>query len=568
MLCGTLLNGWKSFLLRYFSDFKSRLQRVVWTAKKRLALKICQLLLRDDALNRQELTHFAGLVGRELSKLAWLRYNDHEYAYIEDGIELMERAWVLCQDADVACRLGLMYQRANRNDDAIALYRDAFRAHPAHSDLRYQAAIQVLRFGEHVDVCEHFQAALGVDPNDPFARFVVEVLNNFDPSVELLLSKIRFDSDERPCALLSFAVWGDSYIADFMRQACAALLADGNLPALARHYRPHIVVFTTSESERTVRENALFGRISALASVHFMHFKPHWIHQSAKVVEHYGDRLGPHYALNCKFLLFASAHRAALEVGRRIDALVTPMGTDNVFNDGAFTHMMEIMKGEFDVVAVTGFRLLRSAIEPTIEAKYRQPDGILRIPSDDYARLLAEHIPDNYFAHSKEYTHFPLLLCWRVSDDEVLVHSNHYHPVCIRAAKIKQPLGLTIDPVDGRFMQRNLPDTSRIHVVQDCRVALSDWGDDPLIVPPSRRPPMVNEISLWLWMCWDSLRSFYFLTPVRVGRPTSSAAWERAELEAADLVGRILAESERKEANNRHRKAWWPAEAGRPLRQN
>lgn len=554
--------------MKYFNIQKIQLRPAISAIKRRLTLRLCEVLIKADALTRKELTQLATAIGRSLSKVGWLRYNDREYAYIEDGIELSERAWALCKDADIACRLGLMYQRANRNEEAIALYREAFRLHPRHLELRYQAAVQVLRFGRPADVRENFEAALGADPDDLFSRLALEVLDNFDPSIELLVSKVQLESDERAPALLSFAIWGDDYVAGFMRQACAALLADGNLPTLAKHYRAHVVVFTTVESEKVLRENPMFARISALAAVHFMHFKPHWIHQAAKMAASYGERLGAHYALNCKFLLFASAHRAVLEAGRRIDALVTPLGTDNIFNDGAFAHMIEVMKGEFDVVAVAGFRLLRSAIEPIVEAKYRRPDGVLSIPSDDYARLLAEHIPENYFAHSPEYTHFPLLLCWRVSEGEVLVHSNHYHPVCIRAAKIKWPLPLTIDPVDGRFMHNNLPDKSRIYVVQDCRVALSDWGDSPLIVPPSRSPPKVAEISLWLWMCWDSLRTFYFLTPVRIGRRSASAAWEIAERDGADLVGRILAGSERKEEVNQARKSWWPAEADRQFRQN
>lgn len=233
-----------------------------------------------------------------------------------------------------------------------------------------------------------------------------------------------------------------------------------------------------------------------------------------------------------------------------------PLGGDNVLNDGALARLADVMTGEVDAVVVTGFRLPRTAVVPEVEEKYRQPDGTLRISPAEYGDLLVKHIPENNFVDSREFTHFPLILCWRIGKDGVLVHSNHYLPCCIRAGAIMRPLMPTIDPTDGRFMQRHLPDIRRIHIVQDTSIVVSDWGDSPLIVNPGTRKISFDEVSLWLWMYWDSLRDPYFRTAIQVGRRSSPEAWEQAGKEADQLIGEILAESSRREAANLFVKHW------------
>lgn len=530
--------------------------RALLQLKRRIALTLCRSLLSDVGLGANERRRLVSSLAADLSRAAWDKYNEQEYRFIEHGIELMEQAWTLSGTAEDACRLGLMYERANRNDDSIAVYRRAFRAHPEDERLRYQTAIQVLRHGRKGEARAFLSRLLAIDPKHAFASYALASFRNFDRYAEQIHASVRSSDMQHQPFFIVASVWGASYVAEFLRFTCASLLASGNLPALRGRLSPHILLFTTAESEREIRSNPIFERLCEHATCHFFHFDNQTLNGTQAVQSYFGESLGNDYAVNCKFLMFSSAHYAALEAGRRLDALVMPLGGDNVVNSTALSAIATAMEGDVDAVAVTGFRLEKKSVVDHVEAAHRREGGVLEISSGDYGALLAKFIPENNFVDSARFTHFPLILCWRVGDGGVLVHSNHYHPVCIRARGLDGPVDLTIDPVDGRFMHRNLPARHRIHVVGDTSVVLSDWGDNPLVVAPSTRGPSKQEISLWLWMYWDSLRETYFRAPLRIGERVDAEAWAQAERHAAAFVDEVVAESLRRQASNVSNDAW------------
>lgn len=532
-----------------------RLRESVRRKKHRLTVRLCEELLSDVSLNSDEQGRVIKSLAGQLSKLGWTRYNDHEYWHIEEGIELMEQSWALCKVPDVACRLGLMYERANRNSDTTELYRQAFWIFPSDRQLRYQTAAHVLRHGSRESIQEFFTAVLDHDPSDPFSAFVLEVLGRFGEGVDAIVRSVSKVSVDGQPLILSFAVWGEEFIDAFMTHACAALLAPRNLPAVSREMPVHMAILTTAKSRDAFHKHPMFTRVLEFAKVHFTLIPDGDVDYKNRMVGHYGPDLGFEYGQNCKFVLFSSAHYMALEAGRSLDALVMPLGADNILCDGALMKARDVMRGPYDVLAVTGFRLYADKVEPIIRQRYRDEDGTIAIPPSHYAMLLADQIPENNYAASKDFTHFPLILCWRGGDGSVLVHSNHYHPCCLRASALR-PLYVTTDPVDGRFLARQGVEQSRIYVVQDTDFALSDWGDSPLIVRSSKRPLSKAEISLWLWMYWDSLREFYFRIPIRIGSTAASADLPALEAEAQALLDEILSESLRRERRNIERRGW------------
>lgn len=491
-----------------------------------------------------------------LSDQGWTHYREDESYTIEDGIELMEAAWALSRSPDIACRLGVMYDRANRNADATPLYREALKAFPTHADLRYLTAAHVLRHGSSEDIRGFLELIGEVDPQDPFPARAGNILDAHSLWTGQIVGAIERGADGRPLVLLCYAVWGDSYIRDFLRLTCAALLAPGNLPAAAKRCSVHILVYTTAEGEAAIRGDPSFPRLTGTATMHFLHFPQGASDHADELERHHGPALGALYARNCKFLLFSTSHYATLEAGRRLGALVMPLAADGILCDGAVETMVALMEGPIDVVCVTGFRLARDKVLAEAEARFRQPDGVLQIPPTDHGELLARHLPENYFVTSPRFADFPLFLAWRVSEGAVLAHSTHFHPCCIRAAAFTGPLLPTTDPVDGRFLARRLPDLARIHLVTDASISLSDWSDNPLVEGGGTRPLAPAKVSLWLWMYWDALRERCFKAPIRMGAGADERRWAEVEGEAQALVNSIATECLRREAGNRSRSSW------------
>jgi hypothetical protein len=499
-----------------------------------------------------------GLVGplaRHLSNAGWSHYREGESYTLEDGIELMEAAWALRKDPGTACRLGVMYERANRNADRTVLYREAFRRFPDHAELRYQAAVHVLRHGELRDIQGFLDRLRSVDPGDAFLGFTSRMIEAYERFIDEVGRKVQSAPAAHPKALMCFAVWGDGYVRDFMTYACASLLAPGNLPRAAERWSIQLLVFTSSGGEAAMRSDPLFDRVARWATVHFLHFPTGVLEEARAMPARYGQALGGLYARACKFQLFSASHYAALEAGRRQNLPVMPLAADCVFGDQTLFRTLSLMEGPIDVVNVLGFRLARDQVLAEAEARFRRPDGVLEIPAASHAELVARHMPREYLADAEHFSSFPLMVCWRTAEGGIVVHTTHYHPLCVRAGTLQGPLDFTIDPVDSRFLSRHLPDPSRIHLVTDMEISLSDWGDVPSFGAEASGPMVPTKVSLFLWMYWDELRDRYLRTPIMVGAADIPAdSWSATEQRAEPVIREILDEARRREAANRARR--------------
>ncbi|WP_395624344.1 tetratricopeptide repeat protein [Sphingomonas daechungensis] len=490
-------------------------------------------------------------VARHLSQAGWSKYRESESYFLEDGIALVEASWALAKDPDTACRLGAMYERANRNGDATVLFGDALRHFPSDSSLRYQCAAHMLRHGESNDIRDFLQFVARFDPEDPFVAYTTRMMRAQSDFVAEAESKVAATPAGKPRVLMCFPVWGDDYINDFMGFACSSLLAEGNLPQAGQRWAVHILIFTSSSGEAAIRANPRFGQLGRYAALHFLQYPSDALDYRATMEGHYGERLGTLYARACKFQLHSAPHYATLEVGRRLGAFVMPLAGDVVFGDGTLVNALSLMDGPADVVNVAGFRLSRDQVLGEAEARFRRADGVLEIPPSAHGELVAKFMPAELFADSDGFSDFPLFVCWRVPGGGVVAHVTHFHPICLRAAAFQNAFKFTIDPMDGRFLSRQRIDPSRIHLVTDMGVSISDWNDDPTYGtrPTGRMVP--EKVSLFLWMYWDDLREFYFRTPVRIGAPAASMeSWAAVEAGAKRTVETILAEAKRRESAN------------------
>ena len=484
---------------------------------------------------------------------------------VQEAIDQAEQAWALTRDPEIAIQLATMYDKANRNDDALVVLCQAFRKHPRHALLRHHAAITLLRHGRPDDVCDFFRSVLEVDGQDAFARFVMTLLDRYDGWVGQLASAIERKAGGRRPFIISLPVWGHTHSAYCERFFCASLLSPNNLPALARSHSVHIAIFTTEESEKALRAGPLFRRLEEHATIHFVHYPAELVDYHASMEASYGSEkvhysensLAFYYERNCKFALMSCAHYVALAAGRATDAFVSCLVADLILNDGALAAMAAAMNGA-DAVLAHAIQMPGKALRPLLDQQFRDADGVLRLSPDTCARFVVDHIPAENFADSSRSIDPPLRLAWRVGEDGLLIHGNHYHPFVLRPKAFEHPLRLSIDPVDSRFLDRTSLDVSRIHLVQDASIVCLGIDDDPILEAslPSEGGPLVPRFALWLWGYWGRLRGGLFRSPVRYGPMADRAEWQRVEAAAAEMVDAILVEAERYEEGNRARKSW------------
>lgn len=483
-----------------------------------------------------------------------------------DAIEKVERAWALAGGADTAVQLATMYDLVNRHQDALVVLREASHADPHHPLLRHHAAITLLRHGTPDDIDEFFASVLRIDPDDAFARFVRTFLDSYDPWVDGLESAIDGARDGRQPFVISCPVWGQPYSSYFVRYLCATLLASNNLPELAKRYAPHIVIFTTAETETYLRGEPLFVRLGEYARLHFVHYSDAQVTYGKAMEAHYGREkvhystrsLAFYYARSCKFVLMSCAHYVALAAGRATDSLVSCQVADLVLSDWALPRMADRLTDDTAAVLFHAIQVHGKIVRPILDKTVRRADGVLDISSEAITRLLIEHMPERNFVESDRPLDIPLRICWRVGDEGILVHGNHYHPIALRPARFAHPLRLTIDPVDSRFVDRSSLELANIDLVGDASIVGLSVDDDPLLDQEERGAGArsIADFALWLWGYWGRLRGTFFRHPVRFGHSVTSEVWNRTEHSANAMVDAIASRAGELDARQQARKSW------------
>ena len=204
------------------------------------------------------------------------------------------------------------------------------------------------------------------------------------------------------------------------------------------------------------------------------------------------------------------------------------------------------MTDDVDVLAAASFRIARAPAIEAVNSRFRSADGTISINSAAMARLLGEILPDSCFVSSRRFSDFPLFLCWRIEGKGVLARVNHYMPYCIRASALKHPLRVSIDPVDGRFIDRHMRDPGRIRIIDDTRISAFGAEDDPLVGLKGERSNEMSPaaVAKWLSEYWDRLRGPYFHSNLKIGTETDDPAWRDAERQADEVVTAVLSNVE------------------------
>jgi hypothetical protein len=65
-------------------------------------------------------------------------------------------------------------------------------------------------------------------------------------------------------------VWGEAFIANFLRESLPTLLAEGNLPALTKTLPTRFVFLTRGRDEETIRAHPAYLHLRAVCEVEFL----------------------------------------------------------------------------------------------------------------------------------------------------------------------------------------------------------------------------------------------------------------------------------------------------------
>lgn len=272
----------------------------------------------------------------------------------------------------------------------------------------------------------------------------------------------------RSFAVLGSIAWGEAFVDKFMNYHVPSLLAEGNLPALARRRKViHSIVTTETDRKRIVASPA-FKRLSQCAEVVFTCFPEKFLEQREReqypfyhfygLLDHQSVFLAA--ALRAELYLLpvdiVLSNRSLANLGRRLDR-----GAASCAMAGIECEPVPLRKwldeqprgssGEFDLSATD---LLDTAIA--------MPDA--------YARSLIMN-PDNH-----SFCRHPRELVWP-RPDGIAVHSLFMHPVAVSEGLMSRPFSPQYENVDYALLPRLLQGDAVHEVLEDpSEVAVAQFG--------------------------------------------------------------------------------------------
>ena len=177
-------------------------------------------------------------------------------------------------------------------------------------------------------------------------------------------------NSSRPRVRLTIPFWGKAYAEKMARITIPALLAPGNLPALAEDFDVEIALVTEESLFSFVERNSVFARLRQFAT---LMLKP----VDDLMTGHPGD-YGP-------VLTFALV-RGFADLGEAmLDYYLLFLNADFILADGCYRTLAKLMKEGHQVIHSPSFRGVLEDVMPALMRKVQ--DGVLAVPPREMVAL-------------------------------------------------------------------------------------------------------------------------------------------------------------------------------------
>jgi hypothetical protein len=316
---------------------------------------------------------------------------------------------------------------------------------------------------------------------------------------------------------VQIAVWGKPYIGVMNDVAVRSLLADGNLPDLAKAHDCSVVFITAPTDADTIRQTSTYCELERLCRVEII---PTRVDPSLTVYQN----------------LSRAHHIGAMKsASEHAYAIVFP--PDAILACGTLTRLAEAAQRGKRAVMCIGPRLLQDTALPALHTRTK---GAHFTPRELVAFTL-EHIhPEmkRYFFSSENFSTFPAICCWDLKDRGFLARSFHLHPIMVNYSSIKALDALATSTIDGEFIGTAIGKWDDIEVITDSDdlyvVSLS--SGDAWYSEPSNRPGSVEDLKKTAFhIIVNPLHRMFFTKALKIHTGDLDEEWHELE-EATGLL--------------------------------
>jgi len=328
----------------------------------------------------------------------------------------------------------------------------------------------------------------------------------------------------------TFAIWGQKYVDYFARWAIPTLLAPNNLPALPNLAVSKVVIATTVEDEKRLRDKAEFRMLERFIEVEIIHL-PAMALQSDKYA---GLRMG-------------HSRGSELATGRGFAVF---LGPDAIYPDGMFIALYRHAAEGKQVVVGMGPRVAEERIAEELSQAGRLDHAEpLVVPPREAAALLMRHMHEDVRRlrwSSPLFASTPYMCVWDIGGgDGLLVRPFSLHPYIV---DYRDTIGGRRSPehgavIDGTFVADCLVTWDKIHQVTDSDefVVLSITPANAVDFAREVNPEPFSTLAVWARRAdITMLHRAYFMNALKIHTGDLDERWRQLEQETLDIAYRVL----------------------------
>jgi len=298
-------------------------------------------------------------------------------------------------------------------------------------------------------------------------EFLVEMMNL--KAVNILVAReLRRNHPDAAFSLIGSIVWGQLFVEKFMSYCVPTLLAEGNIPALARKGKVVHSIVTTHADRDIIAAHPAFARLSELADVVFTCFPAEFLTQ--REAEQYNFY---------HFYGFLDHHSVFLAESLHADLYLLPV--DCVYSQKSLSNLSRHLEAHADACSVAAIEADEMKLLQWLDAQVKVTPHVLDISG---AKLLqaAYDRSDRYFRSqilspgNTAFCRHPRELVWPVVDG-LSIRSIFMHPVAVSARMLSRPFHPHHENVDFALLPRLLQNDGKLKVIEDAsEVAIGHFG--------------------------------------------------------------------------------------------
>ena len=245
-------------------------------------------------------------------------------------------------------------------------------------------------------------------------------------------------------------VWGEAYVDKFCRFALPALLADGNLPALARRGDCEVLVLTTRESAAIIDRKGSLAPLAAICRHAFI------LIDDLLAFDEYG------------MVLTVAYGRGIASMGeRQTETAFVFLNADFVFSDGLLAAVLDRIERGYRAVLVPSLRCVAEQVTRQLDREVARHEGVLPLYPAELVRLALDNLHPTAAAsvvnEGQRHSEVANQFFWRVDDRTLLGRYFLMFMLCIRP---ETPFRQAVGWCDYAFVPELVP-SGNLDIIAD-----------------------------------------------------------------------------------------------------